>query len=140
MKDSTLVGRNKKNSIAINPVDNNIIEGEQFINHLATNWLTVYKKCRTCRCEVVARFTGSTIKNLKKFPPVTLAAEEICYTRKNEKPVRILQNYYEDSSSLGVQTYMRINHKDVNSFYLDFNKFKNLDHLNERLSTILTFS
>lgn len=140
MKDNLLVGRNKKTSIAINPVNNNIIEGEEFINHLASNWITVYKKCRTCRCEVVAKFTGSIIKNLKNFPPLTLAGEEICFTRKNEKPVRILQNYYEDPSKMGVQTYVMINNKPVNSFYVDFNKFKNLKHLNERLSTILTFS
>ncbi len=140
MKDNLLVGRNKKNSIAINPIDNDIIAGEEFINHLASNWITVYKKCRTCRCEVIAKITGSIIKNLKKFPALTLTGEEICFTRKNEKSVRILQNYYEDSSSLGVKTYIRINNKDVNPFYLDFNKFKNLKHLNERLSTILTFS
>jgi len=140
MKDNIFVGNNKQNSVAINPIDNDIILGAEFINHLAINWLLVYKKCRTCRCKVTTKFTGPTIKNWKKFPPLTLTGEELCFTRKREKPTVILQNYYENSSSLGVQTHIVINCKPVNSLYLDLNKFKNLDHLNERLSTILTFS
>lgn len=140
IKNDSLIGNNKKFSFTINPIDNTIINGQETIVNLMGNWVTVYKTCRTCRCNIITKFTGNIIKKIKKFPPLTLMNEEIYFTRSQEKTVSINQSYYDDSTLLGIRTSIVINNKQVKSLYIDFNKYKDLKHLNERLSTILVFS
>lgn len=142
VKDGALVGKYKDRAIAINITDNSIILGQDTINQLMTNWVTVYKKCSTCRCTITTQYAvgyGGTgiIKKHKNFPSLTLKSEEIHFTRKRNKLVSIAQTYYDAPA---ISTFILINNKTVNPLYMDFNKFKNLNHLNERLSTILTFS
>lgn len=139
MKDELLVGNYKKHSIAINPIDNKIVLGLGIIQHLLISWTWVSKKCSTCRCEVTSKFIGNN-KDFDKFPPLTLTNEELSFTRKREKAISIAQNYYADPPPSGVRTFILINNKPIKPLYIDFNQFKNLDHLNKRLSTMLVFS
>jgi len=145
LKDESLTGKCKNRIIAINPIDNTIILGQDTVSQLLANWITVSKKCYTCRCEITAKYHGVNLKNytvtnFKNFPPLTLQNEEIYYTRKREKSVGINQVYNDDSSLLGVSTSIIVGYKPTKSLYIDFNRFKNLKQLNERISTILTFS
>lgn len=136
-KDEYLIGNNKKHSFAINPLDNEISSGKDTVNDLLVNRVMVNKKCYTCYFSIVTEHPGSKLVNYKKFPPLTLKNEEIYFTRKRGKPVSIYQNYHDDST---LRTNIVIDRRTVPSIYMDFSKFKNLDHLNERISTILTFS
>jgi hypothetical protein len=140
MKDGFIVGNNKKISFTITSSNNVIINGQEHIDNLMVNWITVYKTCRTCRFNIITKWTGDIVKNIKNFPPLTLTNEEIYFTRNKEKIVSINQSYYDDSTLLGIRTSIVINNKSVKPLYIDFNHFKNLDQLNARLSNILVFS
>lgn len=142
IKEELFLGKNKNYSFTINPIDNTIINGQATINDIIRNWFYVFKKCYTCQFEIIAKYIGPTpenymVGNFKNLPPLTLDTESLFYTRKREKSVSIRQVHLDNET---IQTSIIINNKRINPLYIDFNKFKNLNHLNERLSTILTFS
>lgn len=142
LKDGYLVGKHKEHSFTINTLDNHIISGKDTVSALLRAHPTVNKKCYTCHFVITTESPSITvanymISNYKNFPPLTLKSEEIYFTRKREKPVSINQIYFEDAIT---QTRIIVGHKPVRSVYIDFNKIKDLNHLNSKLSTILTFS
>lgn len=132
--------KHKKYTLIIDPTDNHIVDGQDFVNRLMVNWITVYKKCWTCRFRINTGYNKGHIKKQEKFPYLTLSSEEISYFRRHGKSVGIHQTYYDDSALLGIRSYITVGGKPVKSLYVDFNKFKDLDQLNKRLATILTFS
>ena len=132
--------KHKKYTLIINPFDNHIIDGQDLVNRLMVNWISVYKKCWTCRFSVYTGYRKGHTKKHEKFPYLTLGNEELYYMLRRGKSVGIHQQYYDDSALLGIRTHITVAGKPVKSMYIDFNKFKDLDQLNKRLATILTFS
>lgn len=141
IKDGLLYSRkHKKYSVIIDPKTNLILEGVDLVNKLMTNWMSVYKTCWTCKFRIGTQYNKGNLKKQDTFPPLTLVSEELSYTLKRGKAVDIHQTYYDDSSLLGIRVWITVNHRPVKSLFVDFNKFKDLDQLNKRLSTIMTFS
>jgi hypothetical protein len=141
LKDGVLRSKkHRKYSVSINPSDSHIIDGQDLINHMMVNWISMYKKCWTCQFRVLTQYNKGHVKKHEKFPYLTLVSEELSYTLRRGKPVAIHQTYYDDTSLLGIRTWITVNRKPAKSMYVDFNKFKDLDQLNKRLATILTFS
>jgi hypothetical protein len=143
IKNGNIIGKNKNYSFTINPIDNQIIDGQEVVSNLLGNWfMFVSKKCSTCHCIIntqhCVNIKNYMISNYKKLPPLTLKNEEIFYTRKREKATSIYQRY--NDNGVLIQSIISINYKKINIPYINLNHFKTLDHLNERLSTILTFS
>lgn len=145
MKDNLLIGKNKNYSITINPKNNSIISNQELFDNLVLSWISVTKKCNTCRCIIKTRYNDDIIVNNKKFPKLTLTNEDLWFTRKREKSVSISQSYY-DNSLLGIRVYIIINNKIISDptnvgmpLFINFDQFKNLNSLNKRISTILTF-
>jgi len=141
MKDGLLCSKkHKKYSVIIEPKSNLILEGQEVVNNLMVNWITVYKTCWTCKCTVSTRYNSGHRKKTDVFPPLSLTGEELSYTLRRGKSVDISQTYYDDSSLLGVRTNIVVNHRMVTPRYFDFSKYKNLEQVNNRIATILTFS
>lgn len=142
IKDNQIIGKNKNYLININPADNQIILGQEIVNELLHSYVTVIKKCYTCRCIITTTYNGAALetyaKSYKTFPHLTLYREEMYFTRANNKRVNISQIYY--NSGLSNINQITVDNKPIKPIYINFNQFKNLDHLNQRLSTMLTFS
>jgi len=149
--EGSIISTNKEHPLVITTDDNKLIVGEQLIREISNRVIGLDKSCRTCkfkiqtshdieekffRSNIMERFfRNTTTKSPYKtgiFPSVKLEQEELKYTKTHGKLVDIVR--YR-----GEHTVVNIDNKRVKSFDLDISKFKDLDHLNNRLSVLMTF-
>jgi len=137
--------RCKDFSLIVNPADNQMSSGKNLINDmLADSWsgISVIKKCKTCNFSITARHTNSGSKQsqkMDKFPSVELYSEELHYTMKKEKPVRIHKIYQNSARMTGESTIITVNHRQLREFNLDLSKIQDLNHLNNKIKTVMVF-
>jgi hypothetical protein len=150
MKDGLLCSRrHNKHSIILDPSTNLVLEGTDTVSKLMTSWINFYTTCWTCNFKISTEYKPGNARRKDIFPALTLTSEELSYTLKRQRGVHIQQTYYEDnrnypgestSKSHNSRTWITVNNKVVKPMYVDFNKFKDVDQLNKRLFTIMTFS
>lgn len=138
INDGILYSRSKLTEFAINLDDNKIIDGHHIIHRMESNWLYIKKTCKTCKFDINTIYKSGTHKEPDYFPPLVLNDESLSYTWKEGRQIDIA-NYYSSDSITGIQTHITINHRKLSSIPLNFSKFKNLKHLNNRLSTLIVF-
>jgi hypothetical protein len=143
--EGSIISTNKEHPLVITTEDNKLIVGEQLIRAMSNRPIGLDKSCRTCKFKiqtahehvegVAGAFEFTINKSTYKtgiFPSVKLEQEELKYTKAHGKLVDIVR--YR-----GQHTIVNVDYKRVNSFDLDISKFKDLDHLNNRLSVLMTF-
>ena len=143
IKDGLLCSRrNKKHSIIIHPNTNLILEGAPVVSQLMNSWITFYKTCWTCNFKISTEYKPGNAKRKDIFPSLTLTNEELFYTLKRNRSVHIQQTYYSAMGNApeGMRTWITVNNRVVQPIFIDFNKFKDLNQLNKRLFTMMTFS
>lgn len=135
LKDGILRSKHKKHSISIELATNLIIDGQDIVNRLRANYTHVNKICPTCHFKIQAVYKEGSIKKENCFPPLTLHNEELHYTMKGGKSVDIQKHYGLNTNSATI----RLENKYLPPVPWDFDKFKDLAHLNKRLATIKLF-
>lgn len=141
--DNMIISKNKDYKLEINMYDNTIVSGSEFISSIENNTIDVNKSCKTCNFKIKAihnsKYTSRTKTNkIENFPSLVLAKEELYYTRNGGKNVVIVK-YHPPSYDASANMWITINNKKIQSFNLDLSKLKDLDHLNSKLSTLITF-
>lgn len=135
--DGRLSSKNK--SLDINPKTNEVFSGLDTLSKMVynlTNHINIYKKCYTCSFLIKCKYDNIKYIKLEKFPTISLIQEELSYTMSKNKAVRYVK--YFPPNFLG-SSYMTINNKYINNFYIDLSKINNLKHLTRKIKTFLTF-
>jgi len=148
LKDGIVRTKKRNLSLAIKAEDNFIIDGQDIVSRLMINWTYVKKICSTCNFKIntVIDYKEGVIKKQNYFPPLIIDHEVLQYTFKGGKKVHITKyynDYYYNNRVLPSRSEavtIRLNDKSLPPVPLDLDKFKNLDQLNKRLSTIILFS
>jgi hypothetical protein len=138
--EGKLRSKNKNWALIIDPWDNQVSTGLNIVNDLlsyAYSKLDVYKKCWTCNFKINGLYQHNN-KKVTKFPEVNLHSEELHYTMNRDRTVRLFK-HYADTSFLGERTIINVNHRELKSIPLNFEKIQNLDQLNHKLKTLMTF-
>ena len=138
--ESKLHSKNKNWVLIIDPWDNQISTGLSLVNDLLSqshSKLDVFKKCWTCNFKING-LCNSNGKRVSAFPKVSLHSEELHYTMNRDRTVRLFK-YYGDASVIGERTIINVNHRELKSIPLNFERIKNLDQLNHKLKTLMTF-
>lgn len=144
------------NVICINPVDNKVVEGMDLISRMIVGSIYANKLCHTCHLKIKTEHrntaTPSTLQNTanfiknefelinkeKRIPALALSQEELHYTLRGGVDVKI-SKYYDHTNLDNCTALITLNHKHLPPMPLDFDKFKDLEHLNKRLATIKLF-
>lgn len=119
------------NSLIIDPLTNEIIEGLPFIHAL---WYKGYVKkyCSTCNCCINGSWDCSEkTKKITKILPLELVEEGVSFTLERDKSVSVI-NY---------ANYSRITYENkiISQQYTDFTKISTLEKIKNRIKTILVF-
>jgi len=123
-----------KYNFTIDIVNNQIINGEDFLNKITINGGRINKKCKTCKMSVNTYFSSIGVKKMKIIPPIN-GYVEMEYMMPKFNKVLILGN---SNASPLIDIYSN-NKVLITNFPLDFSKFNNLKQLNNRIKTIITF-
>jgi hypothetical protein len=134
VKDGILCSKHKNHSVSIELKTNNIIYGQDIANRLMINQTNVWKVCKTCHFKICTTYPKGVIKKENCFPALTLYSEELNYTLRGGKNLYIMKY-----SSDGNTATIRMDNKYLPPVPWDFDKFKDLEHLNKRLDTIKLF-
>lgn len=137
--DGFLRSNHKNDNISICVSDNKIIDGWEIVNRLMPGTTYVRKMCLTCHFKIHTYHIGGAVKKENCFPPLTMHSEELHYTMKGGKDVRVTKYYHADGSLTGEYATIKLDNKFLPPVPLDFDKFKDLVHLNKRLATIKLF-
>jgi hypothetical protein len=136
-KGSTLHSKSKEHKIAVNPVDNSILDGLPIIQRMGTA-ANVYKSCETCDFKIHCRIDKPQAANLPIFPELLLSQEVMNYTLKGGRTIYI-QKFYTNDIPLH-DAYVILNKKALATRVpWDFDKFRDLEHMNKRIDTIIMF-
>lgn len=107
------------------------------INRLMTNNITIKKCCPTCVFKFISFYQNGNVKKTKYFPEVWLRSEELSYTSKGSKRVSI--NKYHQSVEDSTKAYINYNGTILPPIPLEFDKLTDLDQINKKIKTIITF-
>jgi|SRR6185436_4365103 len=152
ISDNLLISKSKKYPLIIDINDNRILTGNEIISAIdIKEYSVVYlnKTCSTCKFIIEASYVHPPLNITNSinesspplcredgyFPTVFLDQEELCYTRNRGKNISIKRQHYSQLA----RTSLTVDGKSVKCFDLDLSKFNNLNHLNSRISTLLTF-
>ena len=147
LKDGIWSGKHKSQAVVIDIVTNKVLQGEELVNRLMPQSTHVRKLCPTCHFKIHTVYSNSITSltqglNNKKdslFPPLTIHSEELHYTMKGGKDVRITKYYNLNGVLSGEAATIRLDNKFLPPVPLDFDKMRDLAHLNKRLATIKLF-
>ena len=139
IKNNLFVFKSKHYQFSIDN-DNKIIEGLDIVNNLTINPFYIIKKCKTCNFMSKFKWNGVNMKTIYFFPPLVQDYECIKYTKNKGKSINIF-NYNDKWNAKNRLSNLYIDGKyiDIQDLCIDFSKIKNLKHLNNKISTILTF-
>lgn len=137
LNENLLVSKNKNYQLSINIDDNTICDGQTLIESMSVRSINLNKNCSTCFFKIKA--INDSIDKIRAgiFPSILLDKEELHYTKTKGRSVNIIN--YRSLWDLSHHTDINIDNKRVKSYNFDLSKFKNLTHLNNRLSTLITF-
>jgi hypothetical protein len=136
LEDGIVTAKSATNDIIrLDANSNKIIEGTNIVNRMLVNQTQVNKKCATCHLKINTHYSSGNIKKEVYFPPLTLRSEELHYTLRGGKRVRIEKYYYEHTSTIQFQ----LDGKYLPPVPFEFNKIKDITHLNKRIATIVLF-
>lgn len=138
-KDGLLRGTHKNESVAIEPATNRLVEGEDLVNRLMLNTINVKKCCPTCVFKFNFVYQAGNTKKTHKFPPIALQSEELNYTLRGGKRCHITRHYQFNQDEQEVKCNIRVNYIEVTPVNLDFSKLTDLDQINRKIKTVLTF-
>lgn len=136
--EEMVVSKNKNYQLIINPNNNLIIVDNQLILKMS-RIIHLDKSCKTCNFKIQSHSLFDPKREHGHFPPMILSKENINYTRKRGKNIDITKYYSMYNDEADSKTYILIDNKEIKYFNLDLSKFKNLRHLNSRISTLITF-
>lgn len=133
----------KDYSLSVSPITNLITSGKNLISDMVSrsySRVTANKKCRTCFFQISTAYSRDkeTPKLRNYFPALTMQTEELHYTMKKGKSVK-LYKYYRSDSLTGENTNISVNFRSLKSIPLDFSKIHNMEHLNNKIKTLMVF-
>jgi hypothetical protein len=134
-QDGILTAKSTNYVLRLDPTSNKILEGGELVNRMLVNQTQVNKKCPTCHLKINTQYSSGNTKKEIYFPPLTLRSEELHYTLRGGKRVRIEKYYYDQNAT----TQFQLNGKYLPPVPFEFNKIKDLTHLNKRIATIILF-
>jgi len=121
--------------ITIDISSNEIIDGVDLFHNSHNG--SLHKICCTCHCKIFTSFQKPEKKGL--FPKLILTSEELKYMRKGGKSFE-LKNWYNAYGNNTVSCTLKFDGKNLTSpVPIELYKFKDLDHVNKRIGTIITF-
>lgn len=135
LEDGVITAKSANYVMRLDASSNKILEGSDLINRMLVNQTQVTKKCSTCHLKINTQYSSGNTKKEINFPPLTLRSEELHYTLRGGKRVRIEKYYYDHTSTIQFQ----LNGKHLPPVPFEFNKIKDLTHLNKRIATIILF-
>lgn len=138
-KDGILRSKHKSHSLAIEASTNKLIDGEDLVNRLMTQTINVKKCCPTCVFKSVSVYQAGNTKKTNSFPPMTLRSEELNYTMKGGKRVNITKYYEFNKPDEEAKCFISYNGSSLSPIALDFRKLTDLDQINKKIKTIVTF-
>jgi len=139
LEDGIMHSKHKSLSIAIDINNNLIIDGQDTINRMLTGASYLRKTCPTCHFKIHTVYSSGNIKKEKNFPALTLQIEELHYTMKGGKDVRITKSYNTFEPEKETLALIRLCGKTLPAVPFNFNKLKDLHNLNTRIATIKLF-
>ncbi len=139
LKDGVMRSKHKNHSLVIDGETNSIIDGQDLVNRFYPNSTYIRKTCATCHFKIVATYPKDYAKKATVFPYIILQQEELRYTLKGGKDVQIYKNYHTAIEGRDKVADIRIDNKYLPPVPWDFSKFDDLDHLNNRIKTIILF-
>lgn len=134
LKDGIMRSKHKKYSLSVDVAAGTIIDGQDIFDRLRTDYARYFKSCPTCDFKIECSGTARPTRD--RFPTLSLKNERLHYTLRGGKEIEISKSYYDNKNLASI----RIGTKFLPPMPgLDFNKFKNLAHLNQRLATLVVF-
>lgn len=135
--------RCKDYSFTIDPKNNQLFSGKDLLNRMISSSsfqsIAAIKKCHTCHFKISTTYSNGTVTaKLHQFPVMQLYTEELSYTMKREKQVRIYKTYNDTYHLTGEKATVVVNHRHL-EFNLDLSKIQDLDHLNNKIKTVMVF-
>lgn len=134
LEKDIVIAKSTNDTIRLDVNSNKILEGCDLVNRMLANQISVNKKCSTCHFKINTQY-GSNTKRESYFPPMTLRSEELHYTLRGGKRVSIDKYYYDHNSTI----HFKLDGKYLPPVPFEFNKIKNITHLNKRIATIVLF-
>lgn len=133
-ENGIIQSKHKKYPITIEIHSGKIINGLDIFDRLRSDYTRYIKSCPTCDFKI--EFSFSQRPSKENFPYLVLKHEKLHYTLRGGREIEITKSYYDDKNLASI----RIGKKFLPPMPgLDFNKFKNITHLNQRLSTLIVF-
>lgn len=137
-KENVIRSKHKKYPLAIEIDSGKLVDGKDIFDRMRADYMQCLKSCPTCDFKITCAASQNTDKEY--FHPLTLRNERLHYTLRGGKEVEISRSYNSYNGNLDGLASIRINNKFLPPMPgLDFNKFKDLSHLNQRLSTLVVF-
>jgi hypothetical protein len=137
LKEGVFRSKHKNHSVSVEYSSNHIIDGQDIVNRL--RFVEAEKNCPTCHFKILAKAKDGQGHKENCLPPLTISHEELHYTMKGGKPIRITKYYGTGDTLRGESATIRIDNKFLPPVPWDFDKFKDLAHLNKRIATIKMF-
>jgi hypothetical protein len=138
-KDGILRSKHKNHSLSIEAATNKLIDGEDMINRLMINSIHAKKCCPTCAFKSYSVYQAGNTKKTHHFPPMMLQSEELSYTLKGGKRVNIMKHHNFSDKDEEAKCYINYNGTMLPPIALDFNKLSDLEQINRKIKTIVTF-
>lgn len=114
------------------------INTNQIVNMTADIFLSHYiKYCATCKFTVEAYAEKLSNKIDKIAAPTVLSFENLCYTTKKNKHVKLAKYYYNINSC---SQHIVVDKKIISIPIIDLSQIKNLKHLDKRIATLMVLS
>lgn len=129
-EDDALVSKNKNYPVSIDIETNKVLGEKKILDQLTNNEIT--KSCKTCHFKI--KTMNSSNLTLSNIP---LDSVEIKYTLPGGKSANIrITNWTSGAPS----TVIKISGKSLpHNLLLDVHKISNLEQLNRRIQTLITF-
>lgn len=140
LKDGLLRSNHKSHSIAIDPSNNKLVDGEDLINRMMLQTINVKKCCPTCVFKSFGVYQAGHTKKTNCFPPLTLRSEELNYTMPGGKHCMITKYYQFNEKPEEAKCNIAIDRVSLPPIPLDFKHLTELDQINRKIKTVMVFS
>lgn len=137
MVDGKLQSKHKQFDICINPITNEITVGAKDTQNFIWESTFFRKTCPTCHCKISMNCPRGAKSKEIPFPTLTLGREELHFTMKGGKSIRIDKYHRNDDDNKNAS--IRFDEKYLPPLPFDFGKFNNFEQLINRIQTLILF-
>jgi hypothetical protein len=139
IREDKLFSDHKSYKMCIDPASNLILDGDDIANRIFSERTFVKKSCTTCHFKIQTECESKIIRKEKRVPHLTLISEELHFTLRGARDLRIIKDYrYPPNQDEGL-AHISLNKRPLPFIPVDFNKFTGFEQLLKRIDTIILF-